>query len=106
MQTTEDNTVEGTLKTEAVCQVNGINANGTCKTSPITAADVVRVMTDGVAIGPNSQKNIDALKKADVVLIFGTSRIPELGRGLGEGIRNFKAALKSEEEKVEEKKQA
>lgn len=29
-----------------------------------------------------------------VVLIFGTSRIPELGRGLGEGIRNFKKAVK------------
>ena len=32
-----------------------------------------------------------------VVLIFGTSRIPELGRGLGEGIRNFKKGLKGEE---------
>jgi sec-independent protein translocase protein TatA len=33
-----------------------------------------------------------------VVLIFGTSRIPELGRGLGEGIKNFKRAVKGEEE--------
>jgi sec-independent protein translocase protein TatA len=33
-----------------------------------------------------------------VVLIFGTSRIPELGRGLGEGIKNFKKAVKGEEE--------
>jgi sec-independent protein translocase protein TatA len=33
-----------------------------------------------------------------VVLIFGTSRIPELGRGLGEGIRNFKKAVKGGEE--------
>jgi sec-independent protein translocase protein TatA len=33
-----------------------------------------------------------------VVLIFGTSRIPELGRGLGEGIKNFKKAIKGEEE--------
>lgn len=31
-----------------------------------------------------------------VVLIFGTSRIPELGRGLGEGIRNFKKSLKGD----------
>jgi len=37
-----------------------------------------------------------------VVLIFGTSRIPELGRGLGEGIRNFKKGIKGGEE--EEKK--
>jgi sec-independent protein translocase protein TatA len=33
-----------------------------------------------------------------VVLIFGTSRIPELGKGLGEGIRNFKKSIKDEEE--------
>jgi sec-independent protein translocase protein TatA len=30
-----------------------------------------------------------------LVLIFGASRIPELGRGLGEGIRNFKRGIKS-----------
>jgi Flp pilus assembly protein TadG len=40
MQTTQDDTVEGTLQTEAVCQVNGTNTDGTCKTSPITAANV------------------------------------------------------------------
>jgi len=40
MQTTGDDTVEGTLTTEAVCQVNGMNTDGTCKTSPITAANV------------------------------------------------------------------
>ncbi len=32
-----------------------------------------------------------------VVLIFGTSRIPELGRGLGEGIRNFKKAIRNDD---------
>ena len=37
-----------------------------------------------------------------VILIFGTSRIPELGRGLGEGIKNFKKAVKGGDE--EEKK--
>ncbi len=35
---------------------------------------------------------------AILILIFGTSRIPELGRGLGEGIRNFKKSLKGAEE--------
>jgi sec-independent protein translocase protein TatA len=40
------------------------------------------------------------------VLLFGGKKIPEVAKGLGEGIRNFKNALKSEEEKVEEKKQA
>lgn len=34
-----------------------------------------------------------------VILIFGTSRIPELGRGLGEGIRNFKKSIRGEDEK-------
>ena len=29
-----------------------------------------------------------------VVLIFGAKRIPEIGRGLGMGIRNFKGSLK------------
>ncbi|WP_148104697.1 TadE/TadG family type IV pilus assembly protein [Sphingomonas ginkgonis] len=40
MQTTEDSTVEGTLATEAVCQVNGTNSDGTCKSTPITTANV------------------------------------------------------------------
>ncbi|MBM3275389.1 MAG: twin-arginine translocase TatA/TatE family subunit [Candidatus Sericytochromatia bacterium] len=39
------------------------------------------------------------------VLLFGGRKIPEVAKGLGEGIRNFKNALKSEE-KPEEKKQA
>jgi len=43
---------------------------------------------------------------AVAVLLFGGRKIPEIAKGLGEGIRNFKTALKSEEEKVEEKKQA
>jgi len=38
-----------------------------------------------------------------VVLIFGTSRIPELGKGLGEGIKNFKKGLKSGSEEEEKK---
>jgi sec-independent protein translocase protein TatA len=40
------------------------------------------------------------------VLLFGGKKIPEVAKGLGEGIRNFKTALKGEEEKVDEKKQA
>jgi sec-independent protein translocase protein TatA len=27
-----------------------------------------------------------------IILIFGASRLPEIGRGLGRGIRNFKDA--------------
>lgn len=40
MQTTDDDTVEGTLVAEAVCQVNGMKEDGTCNTTPITAANV------------------------------------------------------------------
>lgn len=29
-----------------------------------------------------------------VVLIFGASRLPELGKGLGKGIKNFKDATR------------
>lgn len=44
-----------------------------------------------------------------VLLIFGPGRLGELGKSLGEGIRNFKKALSGEEEgkpvtKTEEKK--
>jgi sec-independent protein translocase protein TatA len=44
------------------------------------------------------------------VLLFGGKKIPELAKGLGEGIKNFKSALKTEEHNananVDEKKQA
>ena len=33
-----------------------------------------------------------------VVLIFGVNKIPQLGKGLGEGIRNFKSSLKASQE--------
>jgi sec-independent protein translocase protein TatA len=36
------------------------------------------------------------------VLLFGGKKIPELAKGLGEGIRNFKTALKGEPEKPEQ----
>lgn len=39
-------------------------------------------------------------------LLFGGKKIPELAKGLGEGIRNFKSAVKEEEKQPEEKKQA
>ncbi len=41
------------------------------------------------------------------VLLFGGRKIPEVAKGLGEGIRNFKTALKGEDKPEEaEKKQA
>ncbi len=32
---------------------------------------------------------------AIVVLIFGVNKLPRLGKGLGEGIRNFKDSVKT-----------
>jgi sec-independent protein translocase protein TatA len=40
------------------------------------------------------------------VLLFGGKKIPEVAKGLGEGIKNFKNALKGDEPKGDEKKQA
>ncbi|MGD0047231.1 MAG: twin-arginine translocase TatA/TatE family subunit [Bryobacteraceae bacterium] len=36
------------------------------------------------------------------VVLFGGKKVGEFGKGLGEGIRNFKSALKGDEEKKEE----
>ena len=36
------------------------------------------------------------------VLLFGGKKIPEVAKGLGEGIRNFKASMKEPEEKPKE----
>ena len=33
-----------------------------------------------------------------VVLIFGANRLPELGRGIGKGIKNFKDGIKDDEQ--------
>ena len=33
------------------------------------------------------------------LFVFGPKKLPELGRGIGEGIRGFKSAVMAEEEK-------
>ena len=38
------------------------------------------------------------------LVLFGGKKVGELGKGLGEGIRNFKTALKEEDHKDDEKK--
>jgi sec-independent protein translocase protein TatA len=32
-----------------------------------------------------------------VIIIFGAGKLPQLGKGLGEGIRNFKESVKGDE---------
>jgi sec-independent protein translocase protein TatA len=38
-----------------------------------------------------------------VILIFGANRLPEIGRGIGKGIRNFKDAKKNDEKETDNK---
>jgi sec-independent protein translocase protein TatA len=38
-----------------------------------------------------------------VIIIFGAGKLPQLGRGLGEGLRNFKDSVKGGEEKEKPK---
>ncbi len=42
---------------------------------------------------------------AVAILLFGGKKIPEVAKGLGEGIRNFKHALKGDEETAELKRE-
>ena len=34
-----------------------------------------------------------------IVIIFGAGKLPEIGSGIGKGIKNFKEATKAEEKK-------
>ncbi|MBC7329616.1 twin-arginine translocase TatA/TatE family subunit [bacterium] len=43
-----------------------------------------------------------------IILLFGAKRLPELGKAIGQGLREFKKAISSageEEEKEEEKEE-
>lgn len=35
-----------------------------------------------------------------IVVLFGATRLPQLGKGLGEGISNFKRGLKSSDNEI------
>ena len=40
---------------------------------------------------------------AIVVLLFGAKKIPDLAKGIGKGIKDFKQAVKEDDEKEEKK---
>ena len=40
---------------------------------------------------------------AIIILIFGASRLPEIGRGIGKGIRNFRDATKNDDDEERRK---
>ena len=63
MQTTQLDTVQDTLKSEACAQVDGVNADGSCKNTPITANDVTvtfRLECTNAAGTMTSQTSTDA----------------------------------------------
>jgi sec-independent protein translocase protein TatA len=37
------------------------------------------------------------------LLVFGPKKLPELGKGIGEGVRSFKSAIKPEEDQPDTK---
>ncbi len=37
-----------------------------------------------------------------IVIIFGAGKLPEIGSGIGKGIKNFKKATKEEDAKLDE----
>ncbi len=38
-----------------------------------------------------------------IALLFGGKKLPELGKGLGDGIKNFKNSLRKDQEEEEKK---
>ncbi len=39
-----------------------------------------------------------------IVIIFGAGKLPEIGSGLGKGIKNFKNSTKDDDKKIDEEK--
>ncbi len=39
-----------------------------------------------------------------VLLVFGASKLPEIGKGLGKAIKGFKESVKEEQKDIEESK--
>jgi sec-independent protein translocase protein TatA len=37
-----------------------------------------------------------------IVIIFGAGKLPEIGSGIGKGIKNFKEATSNEKKKIDE----
>ena len=48
---------------------------------------------------------IPTLGFSELIIIFGATRLPQIGRGLGEGIRNFKKGIRNDEPEQLEGKQ-
>lgn len=58
---------------------------------------------DGAHIMPNLGATELLIILLIIVVLFGASRLPQIGRGLGEGIRNFRRGVKdSGREQIED----
>jgi Flp pilus assembly protein TadG len=65
MQTTETSTVQETLKSEVQCQVNGVDAAGDCKTTPLLMNDItvnfrIECTDTGGTVTPQTTTDADA----------------------------------------------
>jgi sec-independent protein translocase protein TatA len=38
-----------------------------------------------------------------IIIIFGARKLPELGKGIGEGIKNFKRSIKGDDDNKKDK---
>lgn len=60
------------------------------------------IRSGGLAVGPSMIPNIGPMEimilLAIVLIIFGPKKLPELGRSVGRGIREFKGSLSGEED--------
>ena len=49
----------------------------------------------------DADTSLSMMRLAVALFFFGPSKIPELGKGIGEGIRNFKSGLKEGQSEAE-----
>jgi len=70
----------------------GLAAKGT-----ITSTKVIVSQPNGILSGVNTEL---AIILGGIILLFRWRKIPELIRGLGQGIKNFKNAVKEDDEQM------
>jgi sec-independent protein translocase protein TatA len=68
-----------------------------CRVTSVYAARHLSPKTKGERMGLGIPELLIIL--AIIILIFGANRLPEIGRGIGRGIKNFKESIKEGPEK-------